>query len=86
MMSRFRYARTWLLAACLASPAAIGAWPNGPTEDPQFGDLTHCFKPVSGEARTVADDVRDTILKTAQGRVARKGYRVPMTVFHPKKG
>lgn len=51
---------------------------------PKGEDLTKCFRPIGRTEQAVSDDIRDTILKTAQGQVKRRGYRVPVTIFKPK--
>lgn len=51
---------------------------------PQGEDLTKCFRAIGKTEQETADDIRDTILKTAQGKVKRKAYRVPVSIFKPK--
>lgn len=51
---------------------------------PKGEDMTQCFRAIGREEAATADDIRDTILKTAQGQVKRKAFRVPVTIFKPK--
>ncbi|MBU0534563.1 MAG: hypothetical protein KJ887_07250 [Candidatus Omnitrophica bacterium] len=52
---------------------------------PKGEDLTKCFKPKDRESLTESDNIRDSILTTAQGQVRRRTTRVPLTIFNPKK-